>query len=71
MLLISLYRIPIYADLRAAREKNGVYIPHERFAQDEAEKKACIKPLIFTFLPNLFHYQVLLTTILFIYMMLY
>nr|XP_043610457.1 kinesin-like protein KIN-5B [Erigeron canadensis] len=26
-------------DLRAAREKNGVYIPHERFAQDEAEKK--------------------------------
>ncbi|XP_058109799.1 kinesin-like protein KIN-5B [Magnolia sinica] len=27
-------------DVRAAREKNGVYIPHERFAQDEAEKKA-------------------------------
>ncbi|EXB67891.1 125 kDa kinesin-related protein [Morus notabilis] len=27
-------------DIRAAREKNGVYIPHERFAQDEAEKKA-------------------------------
>ncbi|PWA41130.1 ATP binding microtubule motor family protein [Artemisia annua] len=26
-------------DLRAAREKNGVYIPHERFAQDEEEKK--------------------------------
>lgn len=26
-------------DLRAAREKNGVYIPHERYAQDEAEKK--------------------------------
>ncbi|XP_057970666.1 kinesin-like protein KIN-5B [Malania oleifera] len=27
-------------DVRAAREKNGVYIPLERFAQDEAEKKA-------------------------------
>ncbi|KAL7248280.1 hypothetical protein ACSBR2_003069 [Camellia fascicularis] len=27
-------------DVRAAREKNGVYIPHERHAQDEADKKA-------------------------------
>ncbi|KAF3442909.1 hypothetical protein FNV43_RR16827 [Rhamnella rubrinervis] len=27
-------------DVRAAREKNGVYVPRERFAQDEAEKKA-------------------------------
>ncbi|KAF5181319.1 Kinesin-like protein kin-5b [Thalictrum thalictroides] len=27
-------------DVRAAREKNGVYIPHERFIQDEADKKA-------------------------------
>ncbi|XP_057778967.1 kinesin-like protein KIN-5B [Salvia miltiorrhiza] len=27
-------------DIRAAREKNGVYIPHERFMLDEAEKKA-------------------------------
>ncbi|KAL6507969.1 hypothetical protein OROGR_024164 [Orobanche gracilis] len=27
-------------DIRAAREKNGVYIPEERFLQDEAEKKA-------------------------------
>ncbi|KAM3340261.1 kinesin-like protein KIN-5B [Capsicum galapagoense] len=27
-------------DVRAAREKNGVYVPHERFLQDEAEKKA-------------------------------
>ncbi|KAG8376449.1 hypothetical protein BUALT_Bualt09G0064500 [Buddleja alternifolia] len=27
-------------DVRAAREKNGVYIPQERFLQDEAEKKA-------------------------------
>ncbi|PON72836.1 Kinesin-like protein [Parasponia andersonii] len=26
--------------VRAAREKNGVYVPHERFVQDEAEKKA-------------------------------
>ncbi|XWS67011.1 hypothetical protein CRYUN_Cryun05aG0249500 [Craigia yunnanensis] len=27
-------------DVRAARDKNGVYVPHERFAQEEAEKKA-------------------------------
>jgi len=27
------------ADVRAAREKNGVYISHERFAKEEAEKK--------------------------------
>ncbi|KAG5112882.1 hypothetical protein AAZX31_13G116600 [Glycine max] len=27
-------------DIRAAREKNGVYISHERFAKEEAEKKA-------------------------------
>ncbi|KAF9593583.1 hypothetical protein IFM89_024217, partial [Coptis chinensis] len=27
-------------DVRAAREKNGVYVPHERFVQDEADKKA-------------------------------
>ncbi|KAK4377543.1 hypothetical protein RND71_003839 [Anisodus tanguticus] len=27
-------------DVRAAREKNGVYVPHERFLQDEAGKKA-------------------------------
>ncbi|KAI3474460.1 hypothetical protein Pfo_029321 [Paulownia fortunei] len=26
-------------DIRAAREKNGVYIPHDRFLRDEAEKK--------------------------------
>lgn len=29
----------IVADIRAARDKNGVYIPRERYAQDEAEKK--------------------------------
>ncbi|KAI4364136.1 hypothetical protein MLD38_020267 [Melastoma candidum] len=27
-------------DVRAAREKNGIYIPHDRFAQEETEKKA-------------------------------
>ncbi|GAB4833750.1 hypothetical protein Ancab_031999 [Ancistrocladus abbreviatus] len=27
-------------DVRAAREKNGIYIPHENFALEEAEKKA-------------------------------
>ncbi|KAK8561819.1 hypothetical protein V6N12_048878 [Hibiscus sabdariffa] len=27
-------------DVRAARDKNGVYIPHERFLLEEAEKKA-------------------------------
>lgn len=25
--------------MKAAREKNGVYVPHERFLQEEAEKK--------------------------------
>ncbi|KAF6164372.1 hypothetical protein GIB67_037529 [Kingdonia uniflora] len=30
----------ICTDVRAAREKNGVYIPHERFVQDEVENKA-------------------------------
>ena len=29
----------VNADVRAAREKNGVYIPHDKFALDEAEKK--------------------------------
>lgn len=33
----------INADVRAAREKNGVYIPHERFAREEAEKKVDIQ----------------------------
>ncbi|KDP35584.1 hypothetical protein JCGZ_09022 [Jatropha curcas] len=27
-------------DVRAARDKNGVYVPHDRFVQEEAEKKA-------------------------------
>lgn len=26
-------------DIRAARDKNGVYIPQERFVLDEVEKK--------------------------------
>ncbi|CAN1275071.1 Kinesin-like protein KIN-5B [Linum perenne] len=26
-------------DVRAARERNGVYVPHDRFAMEEAEKK--------------------------------
>ncbi|XP_062006172.1 kinesin-like protein KIN-5B isoform X2 [Rosa rugosa] len=30
-------------DIRAAREKNGVYIPRERFVQEEAEKKARVE----------------------------
>ncbi|XP_027366891.1 kinesin-like protein KIN-5B [Abrus precatorius] len=32
-------------DVRAAREKNGVYISHERFAKEEAEKKARIEKI--------------------------
>ncbi|KAJ9180760.1 hypothetical protein P3X46_008969 [Hevea brasiliensis] len=32
-------------DVRAAREKNGVYVPHDRFVQDEAEKKARIEKI--------------------------
>ncbi|XP_050384584.1 kinesin-like protein KIN-5B [Argentina anserina] len=30
-------------DIRAAREKNGVYIPRERYVQEEAEKKARVE----------------------------
>ncbi|GLT89628.1 hypothetical protein SLE2022_076050 [Rubroshorea leprosula] len=30
-------------DVRAARDKNGVYIPHERYAQEETEKKTRIE----------------------------
>ncbi|KAG8649247.1 kinesin-like protein KIN-5B [Manihot esculenta] len=32
-------------DVRAAREKNGVYVRHDRFVQDEAEKKARIEKI--------------------------
>ena len=27
------------ADVRAARDRNGIYIAQERYAQEEAEKK--------------------------------
>jgi kinesin family protein 11 len=30
-------------DVRAARDKNGVYIAHERYTQEEVEKKARIE----------------------------
>lgn len=33
----------INADVRAARDKNGVYIAHERYTQEEAEKKVSSK----------------------------
>lgn len=39
----------IKADVRAAREKNGVYVPHERFLQDEAEKKVYLLRLAINF----------------------
>ncbi|WCJ28250.1 ATP binding microtubule motor family protein [Euphorbia peplus] len=32
-------------DVRAAREKNGVYVPNDRFVKDEAEKKARIEKI--------------------------
>ncbi|RZC76117.1 hypothetical protein C5167_000248 [Papaver somniferum] len=35
----------IKQDVKAAREKNGVYVPHERFIQEEAEKKAMIEKM--------------------------
>ncbi|KAI3991527.1 hypothetical protein MKX01_017146 [Papaver californicum] len=35
----------IKQDVKAAREKNGVYIPHERFVQEEAEKKAMLEKI--------------------------
>ncbi|XP_065854171.1 kinesin-like protein KIN-5B [Euphorbia lathyris] len=33
------------ADVRAAREKNGVYVPHDRFVKDEADKKTRIEKI--------------------------
>ncbi|KAJ3682758.1 hypothetical protein LUZ60_012985 [Juncus effusus] len=32
-------------DVKAAREKNGIYIPQERFTQEEAEKKAMMEKI--------------------------
>ncbi|CAN1275074.1 Kinesin-like protein KIN-5B [Linum perenne] len=32
-------------DVRAARERNGVYVPHDRFAMEEAEKKARVQKI--------------------------
>lgn len=32
-------------DVRAAREKHGVYVPHEKFAQEEVEKKLRIEKM--------------------------
>jgi len=29
----------MYSEVFAAREKNGIYIPRERYLQEEAEKK--------------------------------
>lgn len=33
----------ILSDVKAAREKNGIYIPHERFVLEEAEKKVYVR----------------------------
>ncbi|KAJ8899958.1 hypothetical protein K2173_019663 [Erythroxylum novogranatense] len=32
-------------DVRAARERSGVYVPHDRFVQEEAEKKARLEKI--------------------------
>lgn len=37
------------ADVRAARDKNGVYIPHERFSREEAEKKVDLNDVYIQF----------------------
>jgi hypothetical protein len=29
------------SELYSAREKNGIYIPHDRYFEEEAEKKVC------------------------------
>jgi hypothetical protein len=29
----------VFSEVFAAREKNGIYIPRERYLQEEAEKK--------------------------------
>lgn len=40
----------LFSEVFAAREKNGIYIPRERYLQEEAEKKVYlnfpIKPLL-------------------------
>lgn len=48
------YYTVIDSDIRAAREKNGVYIPRERFAQEEAEKKVAS---FYLFLPPTFKHM--------------
>lgn len=35
----DMYSNKFIADVRAARDKNGVYVPHERYVQEEEEKK--------------------------------
>lgn len=49
MFVLELQLFRLIADTRAAREKNGVYIPHDRFAQEEMEKK-----VFFFFIANYF-----------------
>lgn len=51
------------SDIRAAREKNGVYIPHERFAQEEAEKKvASSYPLLALTIKHLHFLKIVLSS---------
>lgn len=46
ILTTTLSRIEVYA----AREKNGVYIPKERYYQEETERKVLIHKLCFLFI---------------------
>lgn len=37
--------LSLFLEVFAAREKNGIYIPRDRYLQEEAEKKVFIAPL--------------------------
>lgn len=48
----SVTMLPFYTEVYAAREKNGVYIPKERYIQEESERKVFhYFPLILLFSP--------------------
>lgn len=49
LLCFLFFTVIIYSEVYAAREKNGVYIPKERYHQEESEKKVLHYPLTFVF----------------------
>lgn len=57
------------SDVKAAREKNGIYISHDRFVQEEADRKVIplkeiiIKLTLLYFLYITYHALLLLTAL--------